>query len=278
MHVLETTRALALPGPRLVVAGDWHENAEWAARAIRVAGTRATVILHAGDFGLFDGSFLDAVDAAARQAAVSVIAVTPGNHEDWGQLTEMFAAHPGHAIRVSDVVWALPPAYALTVGARSVISLGGAASSNFMTLTRGVDWWPEEVISDDDVDRAIRGGWVDIMITHDAVHSSGIAAVDAITMGSGLPLVAADHARAARDKITRAYLAIGPTLLFHGHMHIPASSAKTRGRRAFSLGRDGDTTGNLAEVDLDDLSVMQLHVRETLTQAAAPDRAALMWA
>lgn len=280
MQAHATTRTLILPDTDVVIAGDWHENAEWAQSAVLVAGKHSTSILHVGDFGLYaDSDFLATIDAAAEAAGIHTIAVTPGNHEDWGALTALFSAHPGHAIRVSDVVWVLPPAFVLHAGGRTFMSLGGAASTNFMNLQPGIDWWAEEVVDDRDVDLAIRTGWVDVMLTHDTIHDSGIPSVDAITADRDLLThVAADYARTARDRITRAYRAIGPTLLFHGHVHVAGSSSKPGGRRVFSLGRDGDRLGNLVTLDLETLTVMQVPVFAGRTIEPLPADAALMWA
>lgn len=280
MQACATTRTLILPGPEVVVAGDWHENVEWARDALRAAGRRSKTILHVGDFGLYDGSgYLAAIDAAALAAGVDTIAVTPGNHEDWGALSRLFSAHPGQAVRVSEVVWVLPPAFVLHAAGRTLMSLGGAASTNFLQLCHGVNWWPEEVISDSDVDRAIRTGWVDIMLTHDTIHNTGIGAVDALAAdGSSLSRIAVDYSSAARDRVTRAYRAIGPTLLFHGHMHVAGSSGKPGGRRVFSLGRDGDQLGNIVTVELDTLTVMQVPVFARRAIETVPRDAALMWA
>lgn len=280
MKAHATTRTIIVPDRQVVIAGDWHKNADWADAAIRAAGRQSSTILHVGDFGLFDGgTFLESVDQSARNAGITMIAVTPGNHEDWGILTQLFAAAPGHAIRVSDVVWVLPPAFVFHAGDRRFMSLGGAASTNFQSLTPGVDWWPEEVITDCDVTRAIRAGWVDVMLTHDAVHHSGIPAVDEVTSRNGhMDLLAADYVRASRDKITRAYLAIGPTLLFHGHLHVTASSDQPGGRRIHSLGRDGDRFGNLVTLDIDTLATMGLAVHAREVAKPIPADAALMWA
>lgn len=280
MQARATTRTLILPDTDVVIAGDWHENTEWMQNAIRAAGKHTTSILHVGDFGLYsDGDYLAAVDEAARASGISTIVVTPGNHEDWGALTRLFGAHPGEAIRISEVVWVLPPAFVLHAGGRTFMSLGGAASTNFMSLRPGIDWWREEVITDSDADRAIRTGWVDVMLTHDTIHDSGISAVDAITNEqSFLDILSADYSRTARDRITRAYRAIGPTLLFHGHIHVAGSSSKPGGRRVFSLGRDGDQLGNLVTVNLDTLTVMQVPVFTNRAMRTAPAKAALMWA
>ena len=280
MEPLATTRSLRRPDRRVVIAGDWHENTNWAAAALRTAGRQTQTILHVGDFGLFsDGDFLPAVDDAARRAGISTIAVTPGNHEDWGALSAMFAQHPHQAVRVSDTVWVLPPAFAFWVGGRSFVSLGGAASTDFLSRTPGIDWWPEEVVTGNAVDRAIRGGWVDIMLTHDTVHRSGIPVVESLIGGTErVSAVESDYARTARDKVTRAYRAIGPTLLFHGHLHAYATGGQPGNRRIFSLGRDGDRLGNLVTVDMDTLTVVQLAVFDTRSPARLPETAALMWA
>ena len=60
----------------------------------------------------------------------------------------LFDAHPGQAIRVSEVTWLLPRPARLRIGGRKILSLGGAASVDREWRVPGVSWWPDEVITD----------------------------------------------------------------------------------------------------------------------------------
>lgn len=133
MKVLETATIFDLPDERVVLAGDWHGNMRWAREAIPAAArTGASTILHVGDFGFWPGNegayFLRAVDHWARQVqrpkgapGIERILVTLGNHEDYDGLDrarDEAGAGPGVAVRVSEVVWALPRPFAFTFGGR----------------------------------------------------------------------------------------------------------------------------------------------------------------
>lgn len=263
MEAHAAERTIRLADERVVIAGDWHENTAWAAAALHAAGKHTRTVLHVGDFGLLPGSasHLQAIDEAAAASGIDRILLTPGNHDDWGTLNGLFAAHPGCAVRVSETVWALPRAFTFHAGGRSFLSFGGAASPDFRRRTAGVDWWPGEAPTDGEVGRAIHAGWVDVMLTHDAVHYSGIPAVETIVTDPGrLDLASLDYVRATRDQVTRVYLAVGPTLLFHGHLHVAANGARPHGRRIYSLGADGSRFGNLALLDVADLTVMGVGV------------------
>ena len=85
----------AAGGPRrIVVAGDWHGNEEWAVSVIRriptlLAGEDQRLILHLGDFGIWPGQagqvYLDRVSHALAEADAELWFVD-GNHEDFARL------------------------------------------------------------------------------------------------------------------------------------------------------------------------------------------------
>lgn len=54
------------------------------------------------------------------------------------------------------------------MGGRSFASLGGAPSLDFQSRQQGKNWWPEEQMTPDDVERTIEGGSVDVLIAHDS--------------------------------------------------------------------------------------------------------------
>src|SRR5690606_16673906 len=117
------------------------------------AGIRT--ILHVGDFGIWSGvegrAFLNSVDLWCERVGIERILVTPGNHEDWGWLDEDFDLMPGEPVPVSPRVAALPRGFRFTISGVAFLSFGGAASVDYELRRAGVDWFPSEAPTDDDV-------------------------------------------------------------------------------------------------------------------------------
>ena len=73
------------------------------------------------------------------------------DHEDYPELDQLFAEAPGCAIRVSELVWVLPRGYRMTIGGRSVMAFGGAASIDFRYRAPDREWWGSELPTEADV-------------------------------------------------------------------------------------------------------------------------------
>lgn len=71
-------------------------------------------------------------------------------------------------MRVSDIIWFLPRPARLSIGGRSVLSLGGATSLDRAAREEGVTWWADEAITDAHVLAATAEGLVDVMFTHES--------------------------------------------------------------------------------------------------------------
>jgi hypothetical protein len=136
----------------VAVVGDIHGNYRWmdiVARSMRTLAPGVTTVLQLGDWWMDP----DTTDEALDGTGIERIYVTLGNHEPWDQITPLLDAHPDCAIRVSEITWILPRPARLTIGGRSVLSLGGAVSVDRAWRQEGVSWWKdEEVTSDSDIE------------------------------------------------------------------------------------------------------------------------------
>lgn len=246
---------------RVAVAGDWHGSLLWlreAFPALRAADSQVTTVIHAGDYGLSQGSrgkgFLNAVDAVCREYGFDRILVTPGNHDDWGRLSSRWQSAPGEALWLSDRTCFLPRGYRWTIAERTFLSFGGAASLDRATRRAGRDWWPEELPSQAEVDATIAGGSAEILITHEAVNG-GCPKVEQVLrdnpQGWGDP--ALQYSSASRERVTNLWRGVQPPILAHGHMHVGDQTQLPSGQRIYSLGNQGQRK-NLAILDLEDLS------------------------
>ena len=245
----------------VVVAGDWHANIDWIGRAIpSIARTTAGVrtVLHVGDFGLWkDASgrkFLDAVDFWCGKAGISRILVTPGNHEDWEWLDSEFALHPNQAVALSSVVEILPRGYRFEIGDRTFVSFSGAASVDFQLRSPGIDWFPSEMPTENDVVSVASAGHADVLLTHEAIDG-GTRASELVLSGNPMQWSeeALDYSTRSRGLVTQAWEAVTPELLFHGHMHVADARTLTSGQQIISLGRDGQSR-NLALLEISTLT------------------------
>jgi len=236
------------PG-RIGVAGDWHKNTLWAVFAIRqicarLEGEERKVILHAGDLGAWRGtSFIPAVNSTLNENDAEMWFID-GNHEDFPWLEKMRE----QSERGKSQGWIAPRIRWLTRGTRwdwhgrTWLALGGAVSVDKGLRDEGVDWFPEEEITDAQEALAIAGGHADVLLSHDAPAE--------VPLSLGVPpsewLKMIPAAEAHRERLSRVCAAVTPELVFHGHYHMPGErlfSAWGKRVRAVSLDMDG-TQGN----------------------------------
>lgn len=154
------------------------------------------------------------------------------------------------------LVWLLPRPARLTIGGRSVLSLGGAASVDRQSRIEGLTFWPDEAVTDAHVVAAIAGGPADLMLTHESPAGTPVRAVREIlrTNPHGFPKAALEASAASRARISQVWDAVRPELLAHGHLHVAAGGKTEDGRRVASLGREGHE-GNLGFLDMQNLRI-----------------------
>ncbi|TFB53635.1 metallophosphoesterase family protein [Cryobacterium tagatosivorans] len=246
---------------RVVIAGDWHGNVNWVGKAIPSIARNSSgvrTILHVGDFGIWPGAggrkFLDAVDFWCARAGISRVLVTPGNHENWDWLEEAFVSEPGNPVALSSVVEVLPRGYRFEIGNRTFASFGGAASVDYEMRSAGIDWFPGELPTEQDVERAISDGPADVLLTHEAIDGGTPASEDMLRSN---PMrwspEALNYSSRSRALVTRVWDGVAPKILFHGHMHLADEVALPSGPQVISLGSDGQRR-NLALLELSTLN------------------------
>jgi hypothetical protein len=245
---------------QVALAGDWHGNVNWIGKAIPSIARNARnapgakTILHVGDFGLWADArgqkFLDAVDFWCCRAGITRVLVTPGNHEDWNWLDREFDSQPGRPVALSSVVEVLPRGYRFEIGGRTFVSFGSAASVDFETRSRGVDWFPSEMPTEEDVIHAVSGGRADVLLTHETIDG-GTAASEALLRNNPMQWspAALEYSSRSRALVTGIWTEIRPSLLAHGHMHAADEITLPSGQQVISLGRDGQAK-NLALLEL----------------------------
>lgn len=249
---------------KIVIAGDWHINTEWAIHALEtIAATGIKDIYHVGDFGFWPDEhgqdYLRVIDAKLSLTG-STLLVTPGNHDDYAFINSLAADEDGLLI-ASENVRVLPRGHRWTVDGVSFVSLGGAASIDYETRTEGINWWREEAITYGDVMRTTSGGYADIMIAHDAPN--GVSALSWTSKADTKKHSpeALMYSAESRYMMTHAVDGVRPKVFFHGHYHNAYMETT-------ELGLPGDTyevtsvglamnneQDNLAILNLADLSV-----------------------
>ncbi|MBU1251218.1 MAG: metallophosphoesterase [Actinobacteria bacterium] len=261
---------LTFPDHLVAVSGDWHGSYRWVQSvlpSIRRASAEVRTVFHVGDFGLWPaGKFVDSVDYWAKKTDLHLV-VTPGNHDDWDQLAAPFAA--GVPAQISDHVTFLPRGCRFTVGGRTAVSFGGAASHDrawrLKQRSKHAIWWPAELATETEVQAAIDGGPADILFTHDVAGTvtPKVAAVISQRSDEDDP-DDLEYVARSRAQIDAVRAAVRPRLHFHGHTHVhdlaevPAPHGPVR---TVSLA-DESKYGNTVLLDLDDLGVRALSFDE----------------
>lgn len=209
----------------VVLAGDWHGNAIQGLRVIDYAvRENIKTVIQLGDFGIWqdDKPYLNKLEKRCAEHDITLLFIC-GNHENFPRLFEKRILENGTR-KVRDHIFYLPRGYRLTWEGFSVLALGGAASIDKPFRRVGRSWWPEELITEDDVQTSIAGGPVDILLAHDSPNTAPNSITDdtygqlqaAKYFGSDMVEICNNH----RKQLQRVTDAVTPKLVFHGHYHM----------------------------------------------------------
>lgn len=243
-------------GPELVAfAGDWHgsiRRAEAACRELKHVST----IIHVGDFGYWTNipgtrKFLYRLNRVLEEND-QVLLWIDGNHEDHSRIAKLITDPVTGLQPVTQRIWHIPRGHRWVWNNLVWMGLGGAHSIDRKWRTPGHDWWPEESLTDKDIEYASRPGPVDVMVTHDCPQGVDIP----VLRGGSSQWPREDvYASDIHRSILRTVVDdVSPRLLVHGHYHcryheqLPLRNGTTC--HVHGLGDDGGSlSDNLWVVD-----------------------------
>lgn len=199
----------------MALAGDWHANVDHAVAAIRYAKEQgANVLVHVGDFGFrFERRFVEAVIVQLFRLDMPLMFVE-GNHDDPSPLNDPLA--PNGLCEIGQNLWHIPRGFRWRWAGKTWLGCGGAHSVDRQWRIPGYSWWPEETITEADVDRCSTGP-ADVLVCHDTPAGYRIPG-----LGDGSVFPASEIAAAERhrDVLRRIVDATHPRTIVHGHYHL----------------------------------------------------------
>lgn len=154
---------------RLFLVGDTHGNGGFWKQAFKFATLEnADYIIQLGDFGIWPGlsghEYLDKIEKWSERAGIPVL-VVPGNHDDWDQIDALEGEYIRNNVRI------LGKVNTLEFDGVKFLTVGGAVSIDRQWRKPGVSWWPQETLTDDDVEKAVAVGKVDVVLSHDTTNA-----------------------------------------------------------------------------------------------------------
>jgi predicted phosphodiesterase len=214
---------IPLREPDLIAfAGDWHGNTNWAVNTIHACAERGVqAIVQAGDFGFdFPSNFLHRLRYALDETDIDLLFVK-GNHDDpgllahWPRDSEGFGHPPVGGKGMGRLRW-IPQGHRWNWWGKTFMGLGGAVSVDKYWRQENISWWRNEEISLADMHKAVEGGKVDVMITHDLPAA---ARLPNDRKSGGWPQEVLDESQRHRELLQQVVDRVQPALLVHGHFH-----------------------------------------------------------
>lgn len=268
-----STNTIAMPeSGSVAIAGDWHGNTRWmqhALRQIHAEGHR--LVIHVGDLkvlwskeGPLSAAEQELLPGAGGYDKFTVQLATlleelgmtllfiDGNHDNHPVLRALPTDENGFGT-ISNRLKYIPRGHRFNIGEVRFAGLGGAYSIDRRWGRQGTDWWPEEVITSEDV-AALGTGPVDVLFTHEV--PAGIDVVKKMA----LPELVELESNISRIHLRDAVRAVSPSLVFSGHWHqrmtgrIPGSATEVH-----VLDMDG-RSGNVTVLDIDSLDLQGMSI------------------
>jgi predicted phosphodiesterase len=140
-----------------------------------------------------------------------------GNHENFDRLYALPVDENGHR-KIHEGVTHLHRGATLTISKTKFLAFGGAYSVDKPQRTKGESWWPQEMITDEEVERGIAAGPADIFLSHDA--PAGIQTEkDWAFLKKNFGSQAVLNSQLNQQRVRQVLDASGAKVAYHGHLH-----------------------------------------------------------
>jgi hypothetical protein len=193
--------------------GDTHGDFDFVTSAIEHARRYGAEIIQLGDWGFIWPGSMKVKELSATLVAQGVtMRFVDGNHDDHPKLRKLVRTCAPATIAPRVIYQPRGSVHQDEDGTRFLFC-GGAPSIDRAFRTKGRSWWPEEIITDDEFERALStDGPVHVLVTHDAPSfPPGFTA-------KGSPGYQRDQ-ESSMKKIDALVRHHRPILHVHGHWH-----------------------------------------------------------
>ena len=224
---------------KVLLVGDTHSDATFVAGIMGAAKkNEVEVVIQLGDFGFsFDRNMIASISAWLDRDESHQFYWIDGNHDQhdfieeellsglpsWDKPVSMGGHKYSRAV-FHERMFYVPRGAVFKLGDTTVMGLGGAFSIDKDYRAPHISWWPQELIRQSDMDRAVNNakeyGRIDVMITHDAPPSDHLETwLDAFDYK--VDRASSDNRRALGWVVEQ----VRPMFLYHGHYHRPYSAS-----------------------------------------------------
>lgn len=207
------------------MVGCVHADTGWLLNHVLPAAAASEVdaVFVAGDFGYWSHApkFIRVAQRAKESHGVDIWFIE-GNHEGYTKLARDIAKHaestdPTECVNLGGALYYVPRGARLSVGTLSVVGFGGAVSIDRLFQYPGVSWFPEEVITNEQIERI--SATADVLVTHDTVAGYPIPGLMPVSSMAKEWVQVLPEAQAHRIVLSRVAERVQPSLLIHSHYH-----------------------------------------------------------
>lgn len=207
----------------LMLAGDTHGDFKHLTYLItECVSYGIKVIFVLGDFGYWEHTssgklFLDDLNVALRREGIDLIFLD-GNHENHPLLWESYESDRDDGfVEIRSSIFYSPRGHRWEWDGVKFLSLGGAYSIDKDWREAGTEWWPTEMITDEDVERCGTEP-VDVLLSHDVGGEVDIQTFFALAKrGFFQP---EKNTTLNRYRLQQVISATQPRFIYHGHYHL----------------------------------------------------------
>lgn len=208
--------------PNLAIVGDLHRNHWWADEVLDYCRDHGVdVIIQVGDFGYVSPrqnrhahTFISMITDKAKYYGIEFLWID-GNHEHHHDLLAVDLNSRG-VRKITDSITHLPRGFRWSWSGVDFLALGGAHSVDRSVRVKGVDWFPEELITFGQAREVCESGATDVMFTHDCPDRVDIPLAD----NSWIPRRELQLSQRHREFLGCVVDVVKPKHLFHGHYHV----------------------------------------------------------